>query len=355
MWPHFQLVIGTYTESLPHVDGQARGVLGAHFNAETGSLDHVRLLADARNPSFAALSVTHNRLYVVNETRCFSGRAGGGVTAFARDPKTGGLTQLNSFRLSGTEPCHLCVDESRDFVVVANYGSGSVSVLGIEDDGRLGRELIHVRHAGSGVHPVRQTAPHAHMVCLDPCTERVMVSDLGIDSVLIYDFTRIGGFGERRSDRVEVAAGTGPRHLAFHPDAQHCFVVGELNGSVCTLRRTGSRFEMTHRYALAAPTRPSAIAVSPSGRHVLVCDRGDDSVVMLAFDRVSASLTPVASESSGGGEPRDLCFAPGGRFVVVANQSGGNLAVLAVDEDSPTISLQSLCAAPTPVCVLVAR
>jgi hypothetical protein len=31
-----RLVIGTYTEKLPHVDGGADGLLGAGFDADTG-------------------------------------------------------------------------------------------------------------------------------------------------------------------------------------------------------------------------------------------------------------------------------------------------------------------------------
>ncbi len=53
---------------------------------------------DARNPSCLTISAAGENLYAVNETLDFEGGPGGGLTAYARDPRTGILTALGSAR-----------------------------------------------------------------------------------------------------------------------------------------------------------------------------------------------------------------------------------------------------------------
>src|ERR1700761_2962461 len=161
-----QLIVGSYTEQMPFVRGQADGVLTAAFDAASGRIGAVGTAAVARNPSYLARSASGERLYTVNETRTFADQRGGGVTASARDPGSGALTLLNSRPSLGDDPCFVTLDPAQRFVLVANYGvdAGSVTVYQVEPDGRLGALTDHVVHSGSGPVPGRQDGPHAHMV-----------------------------------------------------------------------------------------------------------------------------------------------------------------------------------------------
>ena len=118
------------------------------------------LTAAARlpNPSWVTAAADGRCLYAVAETTEFAGRPGGGVAAYARDPVSGAVTLLNAVSSGGAQPAHLELDPSERFVVVANYGSGSVSVFAREADGRLGVMTGHVQHLGCSAHPVRQAA-----------------------------------------------------------------------------------------------------------------------------------------------------------------------------------------------------
>ena len=91
-----QLIVGSYTEAMPFVRGKADGVLTADFDLPSGRIGPVSTAAVAPNPSYLARSADGERLYTVNETRAFAGQPGGGVTAYARDPRSGALTPLNS-------------------------------------------------------------------------------------------------------------------------------------------------------------------------------------------------------------------------------------------------------------------
>ena len=99
------LIIGTYTEQLPHVNGKADGILAASFDPASGSIGPVTSLAAARNPSYLATSASGERVYAVHETLTFEDQPGGGVTAYARDPRSGraDLAQLRGPR-TGSRP-----------------------------------------------------------------------------------------------------------------------------------------------------------------------------------------------------------------------------------------------------------
>jgi 6-phosphogluconolactonase len=86
----------------------------------------------------------------------------------AIDRVNGTLALVNQRPSMGTGPCHLILDKAGRHLLIANYGSGSVSVLPVAADGRLGAATSVVQHTGRSVHPERQAGPHAHCVTLDP-------------------------------------------------------------------------------------------------------------------------------------------------------------------------------------------
>jgi 6-phosphogluconolactonase len=351
-----ELIVGTYTERLPHVDGQAEGILACRF--EDGTIGPVRLLAPTRNPSFVVLSSDGSRLYAVNETVQFEDQPGGGVTAFARHTSSGELTRLNSRPSGGVEPAHLELDPSGRFLLVANYRSGSVAVFALEADGSIGPMTDHVQHSGSSVDPVRQTGPHAHMILFDPVTNDVLVPDLGLDAVFFYSLSSEGKLTEHPERRIGTAPGAGPRHLAFHPDDAHLFVVNELDNTVLVLRRAGDGFKITDTAStlpagFASHSQGAAIRVSPSGRSVLVSNRGEDSdtLAVFRFDADQSTLELVHDTPAGGREPREFIFSADGRFVIVAVQDSDALVVMEFSEDEPELRQVSSAEVPTPVCL----
>ena len=102
------------------------------------------------------------------------------------------------------------------------------------------------------------------MIASDPVTGDILVSDLGSDTVFVYALDRDGRLAAKTSANLEAVPGAGPRHLAFHPDGRHLFVVNELDSTVCALRREDDHFTLTDR----VPTRPARRRrAEPGGRH----------------------------------------------------------------------------------------
>ena len=221
--------VGTYTT------GESKGIYLLRLDLASGALQSAGVAAEGPNPSFLAIHPSRRVLYAVSEMGRFAGKETGAVSAMSIDPQTGKLILLNQQSSRGAGPCHLVVDGTGRYVLVANYGGGSVACLPIRDDGRLGEATSFVQHEGSSVHPGRQQGPHAHCVHLDAAGRFAFVADLGLDKVLIYRFDADHGrLLSHQPAHADVAPGAGPRHFAFHANGRYAYVISELASPVIT-------------------------------------------------------------------------------------------------------------------------
>lgn len=342
-----ELLIGTYTERLPHVDGHAEGVLSARFDGS--DVTDVTVAARVANPSWVTAAPGGQHVYAVSETE-----PDGGLVAFARAADFS-LTELGSTSSGGPSPAHAVVHPSGRFLIAGTYGGGTASVFALAADGSLGERTAFVQHEGRGPDPERQAAPHVHQLSVDPVSGDVVVVDLGIGEVRWYAFSEAGEL-TLRPDATVVLGSAGPRHLAFHPDDRHAVLVNELDSSVDVLRREGDRFVRAQSTTTRADgadgdNLPAAVCISDSGRTVLVSNRGDDAVAIFAFDAEASQLRLVDSVAVGGRTPRDLVIAPGGDRVLAACQDSDEVAVFAFDDDERTLRLLGTSPVPTPVCL----
>src|SRR5688500_16150169 len=125
-----RVYVGTYT-------GKAsKGIYVMEMDRTTGALTEPRLAAETTSPSFLALRDDERVLYPVGEADSFDGKQAGSVAAFAIQGD-GTLKKLNEQPAGGTGPCHLVYDAPTRTVLVANYGSGSTSMLPVNEDGSL--------------------------------------------------------------------------------------------------------------------------------------------------------------------------------------------------------------------------
>ena len=348
------LHVGTYTDG-----GRRDGVYAARMDRTTGALRALGASAVGANPSFLAVHPTRRVLYAVSEVTEYEGRPSGALGAFAIG-RDGALAPLGHQASHGGAPCHVSVDRTGRFALVANYVGGSVAVLPIAADGRLGAALAVVQHRGTGPNASRQEGPHAHWAMLDPSGRWALVVDLGIDRVLVYRFDDgAGTLTPADTPHAALAPGAGPRHLAFHPRAPFAYVVNELDTTVVAFRWDADRGTLAPLQTLplldprpAVATYPADVHVAPSGRFLYASVRGDDSVVVLAIDGATGTLTPVQRVPTGGAWPRNFALDPSGTFLLVANQRSNSVVGFRVDADSGRLTPTGhRLDVPSPACV----
>lgn len=354
----WRLYVGTYTGQ-----GASRGIYALSLDRESGALRRGRLVAETASPSYLALAPDGRALYAVNELTEFAGRPSGAVTAFARDTRTGALTSLGQQPSGGGAPCYITVDRAGRYVLVANYVGGSVALLPIERNGRLGEATALVQHVGTGPNAQRQEGPHAHCIILDAPNRFAIAADLGTDAVLIYRVDdRRGVLSAAEQPMVKLRPGAGPRHLAFAPDSATLYVLNELDSTLVTLAYDPVRGRLSERATVstrpvsaAGDNFPAAVRVHPRGHTVYASNRGDDTIAVFSVSRDTGRLALVQTVSTGGQWPRDFALDPTGSQMLVANQRSDSVVGFRIDPAtgrlSPTGARVEL---PTPVCLLFA-
>lgn len=374
---------GTYTKGDdPPV---SEGIYVSRMNLETGRVSPASLAAEAVNPSFLALHPTRPWAFAVAEIAApladapggrggANGRSSGGVRSFSIDRSSGRLTAIDQQPSGGAGPCHVAVDPSGSCVVAANYGGGSAACFRIRGDGGLepvaegpaGGFLQHDRspRTGPGLNPRRQEGPHAHCARPSPDGRFVLVPDLGMDRVFVHSLDPARGTLAPHGS-IEVAAGSGPRHVAFDPKARHAYVINELALTITAMRWEAERGMLQALQTLS--TLPEDVAdregfstaevvVHPGGGFVYGSNRGHDSIAMYSVERDTGRLTFLGVEPTRGKVPRNFAIDPTGRWLLAAGQNSGNVTVFAIDPSSGRLKFtgQSI-EVPRPVCVLFDR
>ncbi|MBN2133454.1 MAG: lactonase family protein [Sedimentisphaerales bacterium] len=322
--------IGTYTGGR----NASKGIYRSALDLKTGELSDPALAAEAGNPSFLEIHPSSKWLYAVSE----AGRAGS-VGAYAIDADSGNLTLLNRRPSGGSGPCHVSIDHAGRNVLVANYGSGSASVIPIEPDGRLAEPTGLVQHKGSSVNPQRQKGPHAHSINASPDDRFAFVADLGIDKIMTYRLdTEKGTITANDPAFAKVAPGAGPRHFAFHPSGKYAYVINELNGTMTAFAYDATAAALTEIQTITTlPTgfegsnACAEVRVHPSGSFLYGSNRGHDSVVVYRIDPGKGTLTFVEHEGAGIKTPRNFNIDPTGAFCLVANQGADSVVVFRID------------------------
>ncbi|MFB9880176.1 lactonase family protein [Planobispora siamensis] len=309
--------IGGYT---PDTGGSGPGI-------SLADLESGRTLAEtaAPGPSFLAVHPRLPVLYAVGESEQ------GTVGVFARGADDG-LELLARRSSEGSSPCHLAVNPAGTLLAVANYGDGTVSVHGIDDAGLLTTVQAFPHREGA----------HAHQATFGE-DGVLYVTDLGTDEV-----RRFLAEGDRVSEHpdgpVRLAAGMGPRHMAWH--GGHWYVAGELDGTVRAYDAGWREVAVTAASGEQGENHPSHLEAH-DGR-VYVANRGPDTIAVLS----APGLDRLAEVPCGGAWPRHFAIT-GGRMHV-ANQNSAGVAVLPLEDGIPQAPTGRI-SVGTPSCVLPLR
>lgn len=348
-----RVYIGTYTR-----DNDSQGIYRCAFDPATGALTLEAGGPFVANPSYLAIHPNGRSLYACSEM-AGPGQAVGAVSALAIDPASGALTLLNQESTLGPGPCHVSVDATGRLAMAANYAGGSVCALPIRPDGSLAPASAFHQHAGASADPRRQSEPHGHSIWPDPSNRWALVCDLGLDQVLVYAMDPAQGtLTPPRWPYVRIAAGCGPRHLAFHPNGRWAYVLNELRSSVTCFdwdAAQGLLREFAHAPALpadfTAPNGAADIHITPDGRYLYASNRGQNALAIFRIDGESGLLTLLGYAPTGGDHPRNFAISPDGRWLLAANMRTHNIVTLRIEETGQLTPTGAVLGLPSPSCI----
>ncbi len=326
---NYYLYVGTYTRKT------SEGIYIYKFNTKTGDFTPLSIAKGIDNPSFLAISLDHRFLYSGGSKK------GDSVHAFAIDKQTHFLTLLNTQSLGKSlGATHVELDKTGKWLFVANYFSGSISVLPIEAEGTLGELAQTIQLEGKSINPTRQDKAHVHSMNVSPDNKYVFAPDLGTDKIMTYRFDVQTGqltvpkdsFVERVPPFTPTLPGAGPRHFTFHPNGKFAYSIQELDATI---------MGFNYKNGVLAPfqtikTLPddytglkwsADIHISPDGKFLYGSNRAHESLTIFKIDKKTGQLSLVGHQPVNGKTPRNFAIDPTGRFVLVANQDSDNITI----------------------------
>lgn len=345
------------------------GMTTVRLDERTGKLETVSTLGGIMNPSFCRLHPSKPLMYVATE--CIDEM--GEVVAFSFDRATGDLKQVGAVSAQGASTCFLTVSSDKRSLLFVNYWDSTLGIVPLAEDGSL-EPACHVQPPPAPVRARsladhladRQSEPHAHAITLEPAFARLtFVPDLGTDLIRQYLFhpesQTLTPSGKLPCGPLDTSP-HGPRYIEFDPQADAAYVVNELSScvSVFAFDRSLARAVIEAEGSLAEDKCPAVlrlagtyttrttpppatkntcgrIAVDPSGRHLLVSNRGDDTLTSFRIHRhegAPPTLELLAITPTEGATPRHFQFAAGGRYVIAANQDSNSLTSFSLDADT---------------------
>ena len=331
------------------------GIYGFRFDSKTGKLESVGVLGEADRPSFLAIHPNRRYLYSV------SGSNGGTVDAFRIDASSGKLTPLNSVSSKGAGPCYIRIDQSGKNALVANYSGGSVAVIPIEADGKLGEASSFVQHSGTVADPKRQGGPHAHSINPSPDNRYVVAADLGLDKLLVYRFNPAAGtIIPNDPPYTEVAPRSGPRHFTFHPNGKYAYAINEISCTVTAfnydpkkgvLKELQTTSTLPKGAAVTNDLSTAEVLAHPSGKFLYGSNRGHNTIAVFSIGP-QGTLTLLDNVDTQGLIPRNFGIDPTGSFLLALNQNSNNVVVFRIDKKTGRLypTGQSV-ETPGPMCV----
>jgi 6-phosphogluconolactonase (cycloisomerase 2 family) len=332
--------------------GNGRGIHIFHVNRTTGALTPACIQEMGTSPSCLALNTAGARLYSANETDRVGERKEGTVSAFAIHREHGKLELLNTVSSGGAGPTYVSVHPSGKHLLVANYFAGSVAVLPIPGDGRLG-PAADIKNDTGKLGPARAAnAPpgtfavsghdrtHAHMIQADPSGRFVLHVDLGLDKIFVWKFDdQKGRLTPNDPPAVSLPPGDGPRHFSFHPNGRWLYSIQEEGSTIVFFEFNVASGRLTSRQTIstlppgfAGSNFCSEILVSTDGRFVYAGNRLHDSIGIFSVGK-NGTLSYIGEEWTRGNYPRSFNFDPTGQFLYCCNQRADNITVFRIDRD----------------------
>jgi 6-phosphogluconolactonase len=348
----YYLFAGTYTS------GSSDGIYVYKFDAGTGKITPVDTAKNIDNPSYLTLSRDGKFLYAVNES---GGKKPGQISSFSFDAVTGKLKLLNQRGSLGDYPCYITVSDNRKWAIAGNYGGGNLVAYAIAPDGSLSDNKQLITHTGKSLTVGGQETSHVHSTMLSPDKKFLLVPDLGLDKVMIYQFSESSRENPLKAANPPYAAvteGSGPRHLAFHPNGKWVYLIQEMSGKVNAFnykQGTLTSFQEIdgHQQNYSGRRGSADIHVSPDGKFLYSSNRFEaNNLAIFKIDQSTGKLSVAGFQGVIGEKPRNFIIEPSGKFLLVANQETNDIRFFIRNPDTGLLrQSETVIKVGNPVCL----
>lgn len=314
----YNMLVGTFT------NGVSEGIYQLSFDAKGGLISQ-SLLAKTDNPSFLAFSPDKKSVYAVNESGENSA-----VTAYSFDKEKPSLTFLNRISIGNAGPCF--VTSTDKYVIVGNYGNGTISVLGIKSDGSLTDTVQTIVQKGKFFGRGLFGPSNVHQTLFSPNGKFLIVTNLGKDQVFTYAYNPNSKTEVlKQTDVAILPAHSGPRHAVFSKNGKYLYLLQELNAGITVFEVSeAGKLNQIQETTINQPNKQNSgaeIALSPDEKYLYASNRGDVNKIFCFKVEKNGTISEKNAYSTEGIAPRNFAISPDGKFIFIGNQKTDNVVV----------------------------
>lgn len=303
-------------------------------------------------PDFPSYMITDDQILYVAYKNASAKNDGGGLGSFSIVGDD--LILNNNYSSSGRSYTHLCVSPDQQYIFAANYHIGATASYALKHK-LIDHKIEAIRHKGFGPDLLkRQTGPHVHNVGFTPDKKFLYAVDLGADKITMYTY-KDGHLVEDPNHSVSVIPGSGPRHMIFSADGKFAYLVNEIANSVMVFKVNDNRFSLVQNVSCIPHhfkgfSAAAAIRLTKSGEHLMVSNRGHDSICLYRVNKESGKLSLLYMVHTGK-NPRDFNII-NDQYLIVACQEDNKLQLMTFDEENEKLLMTPYeLTIPQPVCV----
>lgn len=342
--PTIPLYVGTYT-----TPNGSQGIYEFTFDPKTGD---AQLIGETKSPNPSFIAKRGDLLLATNEMTDGSQT----LSAFRIGDKQ--LSLINALPTGGSAPCHVVMDQGGKYAVVSNYLGGALDLYALNADGSLREKTDTKLYQGSSVNKNRQEASHIHSAFFGK-DSLLYVSDLGADKIYMLAVEQGDrGYTFQEKGEITVPAGSGPRHLAIHPNGKLLYSLSELTADIHVFEKKKNTWSLVQTLSMNAPgfagkNGAADIKLSQDGKFLYATDRVDANTIATFAVNRKGKLTQKQVISVMGRGPRNFNFSPDERFILVGNQLTDEIVVFARDAKKGLLTdTGKRIKASKPVCIL---
>lgn len=277
------------------------------------------------------LTISHNQKYLYSITDF-------GVEAY-KILEDGELELINFASINGMRGCYLSTDYKDEYLFVAGYHDGKITVLHLKDNGGVGRITDEVFHKGLGSIAERNFRPHVNCVKMTRDNKYLCAADLGMDHVKVYRLDHEKGT-IKLADVIRSEQESAPRHMKFSQDGRFLYIVHELKNyiDVYSYEDIGNNPEFEKIQTIstvndyhASSSAASALNFSVDFKYMLSSNAGDNSVILYSINKNTGMLSKIFCLPISGDYPKDAMLFPDNRHLVSLNHESNSMTFFKAD------------------------
>lgn len=322
-----KVLVGCYT-----TPESKQGLHLLDIDEENGGLTLIKSHV-VKNSSFAIFTAPNSIIYTVNENHSNSDS----LTAVSFNKENSTFLTLSQVEINGSDPCYITVDSKQRHLFTANYSDGTLSCVSLKDDGSLGELVQVIKHEVDSMGKFHVNS-HMHAVVLSPCENFLLASNLGQDTLTVYNYqpNELKPLSETGIG-YQFPVGTGPRHLIFDQNAKFIYVVGELDASLHVLAWDNGKLTLIQKLMLMpmdfeGKNSAADLHFGANGFYLYVSNRGEaNQIISFAINKETGEATLLERVPSLGQGPRNFAIDPTGRLMLVAHQYTNDMRLFTID------------------------